>query len=526
MARPDITLRNVKGSALTFNELDQNFSSFYYSASVITVGDSGNKLRLHYSGSDSLDTGFQPNYTEVVLPSAQQGEVTINVPGSDRELIFNNGGSLGADSSLKFTQNNGEGSRLGIGSSPTSTLYVRSTNTLDKSNLTISANSNNNLSSCGLITFEQGGTSIAELGKLTSGQDVTNIDFVSKSPLSLGYSDLEGTTSKKLRVTNDGVAIGDGITANALAPLSVLGNLSVGSNFNLNNTNYIGGNSVAASLLPLKVNGDSINTNGLLLESPRTTTGGHVVIGINTDSNNRHSFSIVRGTQGTFNSTIATFRADGKIGIGNRNPVEALTVTGNISGSGNIQVEGTATIEDIDLHTVSNDVKTLVATAGGTVQYMDAAPIPKGGIIMWSGLIDDIPTGWKFCDGNGQVQVNGITIPDLRNQFIVGSYSDTSDNTYPNVKTGATGGDRNAVVVSHSHTATVNDPGHSHSYTLENPLGSGANGSENGISSFSTPNTSPSQTGITVSISPQGESAVNKNLPPYYALAYIIYVGV
>ena len=95
MARPDITLRNVKGSALTFNELDQNFSSFYYSASVITVGDSGNKLRLHYSGSDSLDTGFQPSYTEVVLPSSQQGEVTVNVPGSDRELIFNNGESLG-----------------------------------------------------------------------------------------------------------------------------------------------------------------------------------------------------------------------------------------------------------------------------------------------------------------------------------------------------------------------------------------------------------------------------------------------
>ena len=40
--------------------------------------------------------------------------------------------------------------------------------------------------------------------------------------------------------------------------------------------------------------------------------------------------------------------------------------------------------------------------------------IPKGGVIMWSGAADDIPTGWALCDGT-----NGT--PDLRNRFVIGA---------------------------------------------------------------------------------------------------------
>ena len=39
--------------------------------------------------------------------------------------------------------------------------------------------------------------------------------------------------------------------------------------------------------------------------------------------------------------------------------------------------------------------------------------IPAGGIIMWSGAIADIPTGWALCDGT-----NGT--PDLMDKFIMG----------------------------------------------------------------------------------------------------------
>ena len=80
-----------------------------------------------------------------------------------------------------------------------------------------------------------------------------------------------------------------------------------------------------------------------------------------------------------------------------------------------------------------------VLTSGGS----SAAPswgggaIPVGGIIMWSGDINNMPKGWRLCDGSGTV--NGVAIPDLRNKFVVGSTSDSSGTSYPDVSTGATG---------------------------------------------------------------------------------------
>ncbi len=43
--------------------------------------------------------------------------------------------------------------------------------------------------------------------------------------------------------------------------------------------------------------------------------------------------------------------------------------------------------------------------------------VPIGGIIMWSGT--NIPNGWALCDGH--ITKEGITTPDLRGRFIVGS---------------------------------------------------------------------------------------------------------
>ena len=48
------------------------------------------------------------------------------------------------------------------------------------------------------------------------------------------------------------------------------------------------------------------------------------------------------------------------------------------------------------------------------LQHMENHLVPPGGIIMWSGAINDIPVGWALCDGT-----NGT--PDLRDRFIVGA---------------------------------------------------------------------------------------------------------
>jgi hypothetical protein len=39
--------------------------------------------------------------------------------------------------------------------------------------------------------------------------------------------------------------------------------------------------------------------------------------------------------------------------------------------------------------------------------------LPRGVIVMWSGSLEEIPTGWALCDGS-----NGT--PDLRDRFVMG----------------------------------------------------------------------------------------------------------
>lgn len=78
------------------------------------------------------------------------------------------------------------------------------------------------------------------------------------------------------------------------------------------------------------------------------------------------------------------------------------------------------------------------------IRALQAHMIPKGCILMWGGLISDIPSGWALCDG-----ANGT--PDLRDRFILG----VSASEDP----GETGG-------SHTKTlSTSNLPSHTHSFT-------------------------------------------------------------
>lgn len=159
--------------------------------------------------------------------------------------------------------------------------------------------------------------------------------------------------------------------------------------------------------------------------------------------------------------------------------------------------------------TAGNSSTQLATTAFVTSAI--ATTIPSGVILIWSGSSAAIPAGWLLCNGT-----NGT--PDLRNRFVVGAGS-----TY---SVGNTGGSADAVVVSHTHTATVTDPGHTHSINnstnVLRALG-GQNGSNSGSNwRNDTISNNTATTGITVSNSTEGVSGTNKNLPPYYALCYIM----
>jgi hypothetical protein len=183
----------------------------------------------------------------------------------------------------------------------------------------------------------------------------------------------------------------------------------------------------------------------------------------------------------------------------------ATTLTANNVLLGN----GTSAVAFVAPSTAKNTL-----TSNGTT-WISESPFTTGMIMLWSGSVASVPSGWALCNGSGGT-------PDLRNRFIVGAGS-----TYA---VDATGGSADAIVVSHTHTASssssVTDPGHNHNVNVENTSeGSGDNEPTNAITG-NTVTTTTATTGITVStsttINTAGSSGTNANLPPYYALAYIM----
>ena len=203
----------------------------------------------------------------------------------------------------------------------------------------------------------------------------------------------------------------------------------------------------------------------------------------------------------------------------------------------------------------------MISDYGGGISSGDS--FPTGGIILWSGAANAIPTGWVLCDGQNST-------PDLRNRFVVGA-----GDAYA---VDATGGSADATLVSHTHGSgnlgTGNAGSHSHSGNTNNTgdhthsgntnntgshahrwgtddsdgaQGTGnpdANGGQswkawtddqgahshnintNNSGSHShninTNNTGDHSHNVSGDTASSGSSATGANLPPYYALCYIM----
>lgn len=203
---------------------------------------------------------------------------------------------------------------------------------------------------------------------------------------------------------------------------------------------------------------------------------------------------------------------------------------------------------------------TKASLLGDTLGNKASGTIPVGGIIMWSGT--EIPTGWALCNG-AQLSIatyttlyniltnNGTTfpyggntngsgspgsthflLPNMVDRFPVGSGS--------GYVVGATGGFADAVVVSHSHTGTTGNQSQDHTHSWgrqdaetdvnDRPWPASNNDcriteAQTGIQSQDHTHdftTSDAKNGSGVVI---GTSAENANLPPYYALAFIMRVS-
>lgn len=118
--------------------------------------------------------------------------------------------------------------------------------------------------------------------------------------------------------------------------------------------------------------------------------------------------------------------------------------------------------------------------------------------------------GTTFGAGDGTTTFN---VPNFNNRMPIGA-----GDLYA---VGATGGSKDAIVVSHTHTATVTDPGHFHTLPY-NTTGSGGGGGGPDVLGGSGMYTNAASTGITVSNSTTGSSGTGANLPPYLGVYFII----
>jgi hypothetical protein len=545
-----IVLRTNKGSALTYDEMDRNLSQFFYSGSVSPDGAS---LRLHFTGSDALDLAgedYSPRYVSIPFPA---NDITIPqavAAGNNTEIQYNNNGVFGASSNLVFKDN-----KLGIGEpTPSVKVDVRASTGIP-AKIALRGRLSNPQAE---VDFYDGTTLIGKIGRtdinqtnniyITNNRELAAPLGYGKVHISIGSGNLDDDDNI-ISTFKTGNLFGVG-TKDPNRQGSFVGAQGIGISLNSVTTNQSYLSPIPSSIYSATTGGlkklipNGSDENGLLISSPNSANGGNIIVALNTDNDQKEGFNIIKSisnTNGSFAGTtslIATFQASGKVGINTNFPSDVgLTVAGNISGSGTLQVGTIAT-------GTADSTSALVATSTGLVQKIAAAPVPLGGIIMWSGAIANIPDGWTLCDGTGGA--NGVTVPNLTERFIVGAglVNNTSvEGDLYNV--GGTGGFRDGQIIEHTHpvTVTLNDPGHRH--VIQHRVDSSAAG--NFLTLQSTSNSDEgswssnslddgnlrsisSPTNISVqsasSTKPLGShTATNRNLPPYYALAFIIYVG-
>jgi len=147
---------------------------------------------------------------------------------------------------------------------------------------------------------------------------------------------------------------------------------------------------------------------------------------------------------------------------------------------------------------VTLDVNGTIDLTGATTTGFPAG-VPAGCILMWSGAVSAIPSGWVICDGNNST-------PNLTSRFVIHADAD-SGGSYDVDDTGGS-------TTSGAHTLlTAEMPSHTHSlmfgstYQLTYPY--------TGAHDFRT----QQQSGATGG---GGSHTHGSTIPPYLALAYIM----
>ena len=187
-------------------------------------------------------------------------------------------------------------------------------------------------------------------------------------------------------------------------------------------------------------------TNPTLLQHDNSTT--------TTTVNAERNLTLEVGTQ----ATPATFKVDGYDSTHGKKTIIQV-------GTDNGITLGDSTVSPTNAVTVNGRVNatSFVGDGSGLTNIgTQEGAFPVGGIVMWSGTLATIPTGWALCDGTTQ---NSVSTPDLRAKFVMGASAATNP--------GSTGGANSLTLVeanlpSHTHGAGTIGDGHTHSFSGTN----------------------------------------------------------
>ena len=203
-----------------------------------------------------------------------------------------------------------------------------------------------------------------------------------------------------------------------------------------------------------------------------------------------------------------------------------VIVNDNLHVSDNIRVAGLSTfVSNVSAGASITSVGDIVA--GSSAQFKGYGTIPINGIIMWSGSVATIPSGWALCDGTSGT-------PDLRERFIVGAGGDNPAVAGTTGYNPGTQGGLNSVTLdstqipAHSHVAISTTTTTISPATVLTSLttASAARGTQGSTAIISITETLSATSGIsttTTTIQPNtGGGGSHENRPPYYALAFIM----
>jgi len=224
---------------------------------------------------------------------------------------------------------------------------------------------------------------------------------------------------------------------------------------------------------------------------------------------------------------------------GNFNVNGNLTVSGNETISGALGVAGATTLTTgsisgvVTAPTAANGTNTTQLATTAFVQSAITAATTVGAIQMWP--TTSAPSGYLLCDGSavsrttysGLYAVIGTTFGagDTTTTFNLPNYTNRMPiGTGSTAALAATGGSKDAVTVSHTHTIT--DPGHQHNTSVTGHLLFDVNGGSNvpygGPGNYPGTYFSMDNNTTGISVNTAGVSGTNANLPPYLGINFII----